>query len=198
MFSPALLRYFERGVFICCCAAGSEFVSVNFITLYWQICGKNECRLICGKVWYGIITELLFKRLIQTTKHKCRFHDHFSKFLFTAIYEFETRKRTCSAWQLFKEFGSLCNLAPFVICQPFNIILDHSDYVSDRPFQCEITSQNCKLSPKSEFSGVFSPSIYTFSWLSVSLTANILCLTVWPEQLGHLILIATRSKLLVL
>jgi len=30
-----------------------------------------------GKVWIAIITELLFKRLTQTTKHKCRFHGHF-------------------------------------------------------------------------------------------------------------------------
>jgi len=50
-----------------------------------------------GKVWYCIATELFMKRVIQTTKHKYRFHDHYSKFLFTDIYEFETRKTTRAA-----------------------------------------------------------------------------------------------------
>ena len=101
---------------------GGVRICVNCITLYWQICGKKECRLISGKLWYGIITELLFKRLIQTTKHKSRFHDHFSKFLFTSIYELETWKTRRSVWQLLRQFLFLSNWAPFVICQLFNII----------------------------------------------------------------------------
>ena len=109
---PVLSQYLERCVFICYWAAGSESVSVNCVTFGWQFCCKHECRLIFGKVCYGIINELLLKRLIQTTKHKCRFHDHFSKCLVTAIYVSGTRTAMRSVWQVNRHFLFLSTWAP--------------------------------------------------------------------------------------
>jgi hypothetical protein len=78
------------------CACGIRFRKQSTFGRY--VCDKDECRLIFGKFRYGIITELLFRRLIQSTKHNWRFHDHFSKFLFTAIYYFETKN--CNAFSM--------------------------------------------------------------------------------------------------
>jgi hypothetical protein len=63
---------------------------------------------------YVIITEMFYKRLIQTTKHKCKFDDHFSKFLVTA----ETRSATHSARHVNRLFvskylGTFCDLSNF-------------------------------------------------------------------------------------
>ena len=120
---PVLSQHLEPDTFICYCAAGSEPVIVNCVTFGWRFWGKKGCRLIFGNVLFGIAAELLFKRLIQTTKHKCMFHCHLSKFLFTVIYECETRKITRSAWKLLRQFVFLSNRNHFVICQTFNIIL---------------------------------------------------------------------------
>jgi len=94
---PILSQNLEGGVFIYYCAAASEYEIVKRVKFGWPFCGKNDWRLIFGKVCYGIIPDLFFKRLIQNKKHKCSFHDQFSKFLFTAMYEFETRTATRSA-----------------------------------------------------------------------------------------------------
>jgi len=167
---PVLSQYLEPGVFICCSTAETQCIIVNCVAFGWQFCCKNECKLILWKVWYGIIIELLFKRLIQTTKHKCRFHDHFSTFLFTAIYEFETRKTTRSVWQVLSQLVFLRNWTSFVICQ--------TDYVSDRPFQWKLPHKTANSDPNPYFR--LFPVAHS-SWLFVSLNANILCLTVWPD-----------------
>ena len=111
-FRPVLSQYLEQVVFICYSAAGSESLNVQCVTFAWQSCGSNECRLIFGMVWYGIITELLFRRMIQTMKHKYRFHDHFSTFLVTAINEFETKTATRSARQFTRQSAFLGTWVP--------------------------------------------------------------------------------------
>lgn len=124
----------------------------------WPFCGKNDWRWIFGKVWYGIVTVLFCKRLIQTTKHKYRLHDHFSKFLFTAICEFVTRTSTLSAWQVIRHFVSLRTWALFVIHTPFNIIFNPPklclgaaisirNYTTNLHTETQIRIFVCSLSP---------------------------------------------------
>ena len=117
-----LSQFLEPGVFICYCAAGSDCEILKRVSFGWEFWGKIECRLIFGKILYVIITELLYERLIQTTKHECKFYDHISKFLVTIIYESETRTATPSAWHVVRQFVFLCTWAPFVIYVAFNII----------------------------------------------------------------------------
>ena len=101
------------------CAVGSECVSVNRSTFRWEFCSKIEWRLTFVNILYGILSQLLFKRLIQTTKRKCKSLDHFSNFLITGVYESGTRNATRSTWHVIRNLVFLpfhfflCNLSTF-------------------------------------------------------------------------------------
>ena len=174
--NTVLSQFLECSVFIGYCAARSESVIVNCVTFGWQFCGKNECRWIFGNVQY--VTELIFKLLIQTATHKRMFHNHFCKFLATAIYESETRNATRSAWQPISQLvflstlGSICNHSPF---------LYHFQHT-------QITSQGVHFDQKLPQKTAHSDPNLNFLLLPVAhplvsllpVPADLLWLTVWP------------------
>ena len=125
---------------------------------------------------YGIITEQLYKRLIQTTKHKRKSHDHFSKFLVTAIYEFEARTATLSAWHVIRQLVFLSTRPPFVIFQPFNtIFIPRKLYL-----RASISNRNCptKLNTQFQIRISFCSLSHIPFGSPLPVPANILCLTV--------------------
>ena len=140
---------------------------------------ENEWRVIYMKVCCGIITKLLYKRLIQITKHKCKFHDHFSKFPVTAIYEYETRAATRSPWQIIRQFVFVSTWALFVISQPFSIIFSTPRLclraaLSVRNYPTRLHTQD-----QIRISANFLPNIPLISTIPVP--TNILCLTVLTD-----------------
>ena len=149
-----------------------------------------------GKVLFGIITEQHYKRLIQTTKHKCKSHDHFSKFLVTAIYEFEARTATHSAWHVIRQLVFLSTQAPFVIFQPFNnISIPRKLYL-----RASISNRNCptKLNTQFQIRNSFCSLSHIPFGSPLPVPANILCLTVRTRFVRTFDFFAARSKLLFL
>jgi hypothetical protein len=110
-FKPVLSQYLDQVVFICYSAASSESLNVECVMFGWQFCGSNECRLIFKKVWYGIITELFFKWMIQTTKQQIQISWsllQISGHSYLWIWNKNCKHHTVSVPRY---LGSLCNLS---------------------------------------------------------------------------------------
>jgi len=126
-----------------------------------------------GFVW--LYTELLFLCLIQATKQKCRFHDHFPKFLVTTVYEYETRTASRSSWQVIRQFVFIRTCSSFVTFRTFDIIFSQPtlrclrDFISIRNYPTKLHIQTQIHIPVCSL-----PHISFVSLLSV--TANILFL----------------------
>jgi len=85
-------------------------------------------------------------------KQKCRFHDHFSKFLVSAIYEFETRTATRSAWQVIRQYVFMRTCSSFVNFWTFSIIFSPPTlYCLTASISVRNYPTNCTLRSKSLF-----------------------------------------------
>jgi hypothetical protein len=136
------------------------------------------------KVWHCNVTELPYKRLIQPSKYKRKFHYHFPKFLLKTIYESATRTATRSTWQVIGRFVIRSTSVNVVITTPFNTIFSKHRLRLGGVISIRNYHTKCTTRPKSDFSlvpcrtfhiSLQFPHLQTFS---VSLCHQ-LCKYIW-------------------